>query len=79
MREAGVSRPAAIAASASLCVVAGPCGHESDFDQACLGPDRYLCPECGVGWAMVEEAPQRLPSGFVLPGRRVLQIGGAGE
>lgn len=51
-----------------------PCGHESSFADGCLSRDRFACPTCGLNWRMVQDPPTVYPSGWVMPGKRRLEL-----
>lgn len=51
-----------------------PCGHEADFDASVIARDRFQCPACGLRWRVRTAPPRLLPSGFVMPGDRAIEI-----
>ena len=59
--------------------VKGPCGHEVDFEAACVRQDEFICPECGCWWEIRQAAPIRAKAGFLLPGERTLHVIGTKE
>lgn len=50
----------------SMCMVTGPCGHDSEFEAAAVGVDRYRCPVCGLEWHVSAVDRQ-----MILPERKV--------
>jgi uncharacterized protein YbaR (Trm112 family) len=61
---------------ASMCIVRGPCGHETDFDAACIKRDEFVCPVCRAWWTIRQDPPYVLKSGFVVPGKRHVHLVG---
>lgn len=51
-------------------ITCGFCGQSTDFGQATVNqpPDQFRCGYCGRVFRRVHGHPQRLPSGFVVPG-----------
>jgi hypothetical protein len=51
-----------------------PCGHDADFESSCIERDRFRCPACGLRWRVRTGPARLLPSGFVMPGDRSIEI-----
>ena len=51
-----------------------PCGHTSAIERAGTKPDHYRCPECGLEMRVAHEPPSRLADGFLMPGKKSLQV-----
>jgi hypothetical protein len=60
----------------SYCTIKGPCGHEADIDRFCFAQPKgtFKCPICGKSFQVVQEPPTVYPSGFIMPGKRSIQL-----
>lgn len=56
--------------------ITGPCGHNSPLDNTYIAQDRFRCPRCGLRWHYTQDPPEKVTSGFYLPGKRHLVIDG---